>query len=283
MSYWVAVVARNAAQNISSTLNSLLNQTLLPSRIVVVNDGSSDKTSEILTEKSREHPIIQVLDRPDRGYDIRRVPSNINLAIASTSDLQTEYLMISGDDCTYPTHYVASLTNRMSEDTRIAVASGRPNHFGLVSQEHSPSGSGRMVRVSFLRDVGNRFPIRAGWEAWLLFRAAQMGLKTNLFSDLVYAHVRPRGMGHQFTYWGAAMYTLGYHPLYASGRIARNLIRLTSLKSSTALLRGYLTAALGSSDPFAAPFDPSFRKFVSEQQSQEIARIVASVIIHGIG
>ena len=103
MSYWVAVVARNAAQNISSTLNSLLNQTLLPTRIVVVNDGSSDNTSEILTEKSREHPIIQVLDRPDRGYDIRRVPSNINLAIESASDLQTDYLMISGDDCTYPT------------------------------------------------------------------------------------------------------------------------------------------------------------------------------------
>jgi glycosyltransferase involved in cell wall biosynthesis len=283
LSYWVAVVARNAAYNISSTLNSLLNQTQLPSRIVVVNDGSSDKTSEILTRQSREHPTIQVLDRPDRGYDIRRVPSNINLAIASTSDLQTEYLMISGDDCTYPTDYVASLTNRMRKDTRIAVASGRPNQVGLMSQEHSPSGSGRVVRTSFLRDVGSRFPIRAGWEAWLLFKAAQKGLKTNLFSDLVYAHVRPRGIGHQFTYWGAAMYTLGYHPLYASGRIARNLIKLTSLKSSTALLRGYMTAALGSSDPLAAAFDPSLRKFVSEQQSREIARIVVSVITHGIG
>ena len=223
-----------------------------------------------------EHPTVQVLTLPDRGYDIRRVPSNINLAIASTSDLKTNYLMISGDDCTYPAKYVDTLITRMNDKMRIAVASGRPNQLGIVSQEHSPSGSGRMVRASFLRDLGNRFPIRAGWEAWLLYAAAQMGLETRLFGDLVYAHVRPRGAGHQFTYWGAAMYTLGYHPLYALGRVARNLIKLTSLNASTALLRGYLTAALGSSDPFAAPFDDSLREFVSAQQRREIGRVVAS-------
>ena len=283
MSYWVVVVARNAAQNISSTLRSLLNQTLLPSRIIVVNDGSSDKTSQILADASDAHPFIRTLDRPDRGYDIRRVPSNINLALASASDLQVEYLLISGDDCTYPPDYVESLISRMGKDTRIAVASGRPSQSGMLSQEHSPSGSGRIVRISFLRDVGSRFPIRAGWEAWLLFRAAQLGLRTVLFSDLMYTHARPRGSGHQFAYWGAAMYTLGYHPLYALGRIARTLVKSTSLKASTTLLRGYLTAALGSSDPFAAPFDPILREFVSAQQGREIGRVVVSAISHGIG
>jgi len=283
MSYWVAVVTRNGAQQVSSTLTSLLDQTAKPSRIMVVDDGSSDETSEILTEASQKHPIIQILNRPDRGYDIRRVPSNVNLAIASASELRTEYLMISGDDCIYPTNYAEALIRRMNADTKIAVASGPPNQSGLMTQEHSPSGSGRLVRVSFLRDVGNRFPVKAGWEAWLLFRAAQMGFKTILFADLTYLHVRPRGRGHQFTYWGAAMYTLGYHPLYAFGRIVRNLVKLASLKSSTALLRGYLMAASGSSDPFAVPFDHSLRNFVSGQQSREIVRIVAYAISHGIG
>jgi glycosyltransferase involved in cell wall biosynthesis len=282
LSYWVAVVARNAAQNIPSTLSSLLNQTLLPTRIIVVSDGSSDNTNEILAEVSHEHPNVQVLTLPDRGYDIRRVPSNVNLAIASSGKLQTEYFMISGDDCIYPVHYAEFLINQMSGNMRIAVASGRPNQLGVVSQEHSPSGSGRMVRASFLRDLGNRFPIKAGWESWLLYSAAQMGLETRLFGDLVYAHVRPRGTGHQFTYWGAAMYTLGYHPLYALGRVARNL-KLTSLDASMALLRGYLTAALGSSDPFAMPFDHSLREFISVEQRREIGRVVASAISHGIG
>jgi biofilm PGA synthesis N-glycosyltransferase PgaC len=276
-------VARNAAQNILPTLTSLNRQTSPPIRIVVVNDGSTDKTSEILAKASHEYPIIRVLTLPDRGYDIRRVPSNINLAIVSASDLHAEYLMISGDDCTYPADYVASIISLMSDDPKIVVASGRPSQLGALSQEHSPSGSGRLVRVSFLHRVGDRFPVRAGWEAWLLYKAAQMGLETRLFSELVYAHVRPRGTGHQFTYWGAAMYTLGYHPLYVLGRVARNLIKLASPGAAIALLRGYLAAAIGSSDPFLAPFDPSLRNLVSVLQRREVRRVVLSMLSHGTG
>ena len=191
--------------------------------------------------------------------------------------------MISGDDCTYPPDYVTSLIGRMNDNVKIAVASGRPSQLGVVSREHSPSGSGRLVRASFMYDVGSKFPIRAGWEAWLLFKAEQMGFETKLFSKFVYTHVRPRGTGHQFTYWGAAMYTLGYHPLYALGRVARSLVKLTSLKASMALIKGYFTAAVGSSDPFVAPFDPSLRNFVSGQQGREIARVVVSAFSHGIG
>ena len=283
MDYWVIVVAKNAAQNISSTLTSLLNQTIPPTRIAVVNDGSSDGTGEILAKARDENDTIRVLTLPDRGYDIRRVPANINLAIDSDRDLQSDYLMISGDDCIYPPHYAESIIRHMNEETRIAVASGRPNQLGIVSQEHSPSGSGRIIRTKFLNDVGNQFPVRAGWEAWLLFKAAQMGLETRLFSELTYSHVRPRGSSHQFTYWGAAMFTLGYCPLYALGRIARSLVKLSSLRTSVGLVRGYLTAALGSADPFIAPFEPSLRKFVSLQQRRRISLVVTSMLSHGNG
>jgi glycosyltransferase involved in cell wall biosynthesis len=264
-------------------LTSLVNQTVQPSRIVVVNDGSSDGTSEILARVSREHSIIEVLGLPNLGYDIRRVPSNVNRAIESVRGLRTDYLMISGDDSTYPPDYVELLIGEMTENRRIAVASGRPSQAGLVVREHSPSGSGRMVRTSFIESVGGRFPVRAGWEAWLLYRAVQMGYETKVLDDLVYDHVRPRGSGHQFTYWGAAMYTLGYHPLYVLGRIGRHLAKLKSAESSLALFRGYLMAALGSSDPFAAPFDPVFREFVASEQAREVGRVVVSAISHGIG
>ena len=283
MDYWVIVVAKNAAQNISSTLTSLLNQTIPPTRIAVVNDGSSDGTGKILAKARDENQTIRVLTLPDRGYDIRRVPANINLAIDSNRDLIADYLMISGGDCIYPQHYADSVIRRMNQETRIVVASGRPSQLGIVSQEHSPSGSGRVIRTRFLNDVGNRFPVRAGWEAWLLFKAAQMGLETRLFSELVYSHVRPRGSSHRFTYWGAAMFTLGYCPLYALGRLTKSLVRLSSLSTSAGLLRGYLTAALGSADPFIEPFEPSFRKFVSLQQRRRISRVVTSMLSHGIG
>jgi len=283
LSYWVAVLAKNAASRITETLTSITNQTVKPERIVVVNDGSSDGTSELLAHASREYSIIRVLDLPDRGYDIRRVPSNVNRAIESASDLRTEYLMISGDDSTYPPDYVELLIRKMSENRRIGVASGRPKQGGLVLREHSPSGSGRIIRSSLLESSGGRFPVRAGWEAWLLYRALMMGYSTKVLDGLVYEHVRPRGSGHQFTYWGAAMYTLGYHPLYALGRIGRQLTKLKSTRSSIALFRGYLTATLGSDDPFITPFDPTLRGFVALEQTREIGRVVVSIISRGNG
>jgi glycosyltransferase involved in cell wall biosynthesis len=274
LSYWVAVVARNAADHISATLQSLLDQTLQPTKIIVVNDGSSDDTREIVTKYLQGHRIVQLVNRPDNGYDIRRVPSNLNVALDSVRE-GSDYVMISGDDCVYPPSYVQSILERMGRDAAIVVASGCPSHFGLSSVERSPSGSGRVVRTNFLRRVG-KFPVRAGWEAWLLYKAGQEGFRTQLFSDLVYAHVRPRGSTHRFTYWGAAMHTLGYHPLYALGRIVRNLIKNASVKSALGLLTGYLNAALGSSDPFMAPFDSSLRKYVRATQGKEIARVVSS-------
>jgi len=278
LSYWVVVIAKNAADHISTTIQSLLDQTTLPTKIIVVNDGSSDNTREILTKYALKYRLLQLVDLPDKGFDIRRVPSNLNLALDSARESSDEYLMISGDDCVYPPSYVQSIIERMDEDHRIAVASGHPSQSGLRTEERTPSGSGRMVRINFLKLVGFRFPIRAGWEAWLLYRAEQEGYRSQLFADLAYAHVRPRGTSHHFTYWGAAMYTLGYHPLYALGRVARNLVRQASIKSALGLLVGYLIAVLGSSDPFIVPFDPTLRKYVRRRQGQEISRVVSSVL-----
>jgi hypothetical protein len=95
----------------------------------------------------------------------------------------------------------------------------------------------------------------------------------------VFEHFRPRGAKHQFIYWGAAMQTLGYHPLYAIGRIAKNALTTTvGLKGSINMLRGYLQALLGSDDPFVSPFESELRQFVCREQAQSIARVVISVL-----
>ncbi len=282
MSYWVAVVARNAAPQLPRTLESLLEQRTKPERIVIVDDGSTDDTPRILRGYARQHEsIVQVLTLPDRGYDIRRVPSNINLAYktATGSGLKTDFFMISGDDCFYPSGYTTSLVSRMIADSHVVVASGRPSSSSGFSREHSPSGSGRMVSSSFWHEVGERYPVKAGWETWLLYAASARGLKAQLFEGIVFEHLRPRGTKHQFLYWGAAMQTLGYHPLYALGRIARNLVaQPVALKGSMNMFRGYLQAKLGSDDSFIAPFEPSIRSYVSREQAHRITNIVVSLL-----
>jgi hypothetical protein len=282
LSYRVVVVARNAAAHLKRTLDSLLNQTLKPEGMVIVDDGSTDSTPGILRGYEQEHhATVKVITRPDNGYDIRRVPSNINLAwkSMSASGLASDFFMISGDDCFYPPHYAASLLAKMRTDPRTVVASGRPSTSTPLSREHSPSGSGRMINEQFWLDVGGKYPLIAGWESWLLYMAFLNGLKGSLFGDLVFEHFQPRGAKHQFIYWGAAMRTLGYHPLYAMGRIAKNALTTTvGPKGSIKMLRGYFQARLGSDDEFVAPFDSVLRQFVYRQQAQRIVRVVMSIL-----
>lgn len=282
MSYWVAVVARNAAPHLSRTLDSLLGQRLKPDRIIVVDDGSTDSTRGILQNYERQHgAAVQVVTLPDRGYDIRRVPANINRAweTATSSNLKSDFFLVSGDDCSYSIRYAESLVSRMETDYKVVVASGRPSSIRKPSREHSPSGSGRMISSKFWHAVGARYPVKAGWETWLLYAASEKGLKVVLFDDIVFDHIRPRGTKHQFVYWGAAMHTLGYHPLYALGRIAKNALATTvTLKGSANMFRGYLQAKLGSEDRFISLFEPSLRFFVYRQQAQWIGRIVASLL-----
>lgn len=279
MNYWVVVVARNGEQTIKQTLNSLMSQTLPPLRIIVVDDGSTDATPAILREYGQlNHELVRTIKLPNCGYDIRRVPANINLASRSASEngLDTDFFMISGDDCSYPASYAQSLTTRMSESRGLVVTSGRPSSGGVTNQEHTPSGSGRMIDSSYWHQVGARYPVKAGWETWLLYEARERGFRVKLFDDLIFDHARPRGSKHQFVYWGAAMLTLGYHPLYAIGRIAKNAIAGTiSIRGSMNLLRGYVQTALGSEDPFMAPFEPSLRHFVRTSQIQRIANLLA--------
>jgi len=260
-----------------TTLDSLLNQNLGPEQVIIVNDGSTDKTGEILANYADRHPdSVEVMSLPDRGYDIRRVPRNINLAWnrAQAKWLKTEYFMISGDDCCYPDDYARSAVSRMNSDRHIVVASGRPRSGRVASTEHSPSGSGRMIRCSFWKTMGGGYPVKAGWETWLLYKALEKGLEVKLYDDLTYEHLRPRGSVHQFSYWGAAMYALGYHPLYALGRIAKNFVtRKMALEGLVNMFEGYLSAFLGSSDPFVSTFEEPLRKFVREQQRHGIASV----------
>jgi len=279
LSYWVVVVTRNGADHLAQTLMSLLSQTEAPKRVTVVDDGSTDETPNLLRSYAQLNDNLTVLTKPDRGYDIRRVPANINEAWAKEDDLTTQYFMISGDDCTYPTSYAATLRARMDVDARLAVASGWPTTGGRHSEEHSPSGSGRMIRCSFWRGVGCAYPLRAGWETWLLYKAAEKGFEVKLFHDLTYAHARQRGAGHQFVYWGAAMSTLGYNPLYAMGRIAINALRPSFAPTRAVnMLRGYLQAELGSDDTFMRPYEHSLQSIVRQRQSERIARVVSSTL-----
>ena len=286
MSYVAIVLTRNGASTIGETLKSLLAQTRQPARICVVNDGSSDRTGEILDGFRQQTPTkFAVVNLSDRGYDIRRVPANLNAAYARIEAEQESFCcsLITGDDCVFPNGYCDTLLNEMERNRRLVIASGSSGVRVSPDAVGFPEGAGRFVREDFWNRLGRRYPVAYGWEAWLVFKAVQLGYQVECLHWLEYVHTKARGSTHGFRFWGKAMRALGYHPLVALGRIAKNMLYHETpvpYSGSISMLAAYLFPGRSESDQYQRDYEADLRHFVRHYQAIRIARLVSRQIRH---
>lgn len=274
--YWVCIITKNGGNTIGETLDSITTQTIPPRLIVVVDDGSTDETRATIQTRMKENSLpLHLIRLPDRGYDIRRVPANINAACAYVEATRQTWdcSMISGDDCIYPPNYSELLLTKLAEDPRLVIASGDWGVPPPPDWIKAPQGAGRFIRESFWQEVGGKYPVAYGWESWLLFKALELGYEIANFTQLRYVHMRPSGSVHKFSHWGTAMRTLGYHPLLVFLRVAKNLIQSAepiSLQGNLSMVASYLFPIRYRGDPYFQYFDDDLRRFVRRQQ---LARI----------
>jgi len=216
-SYYAIVTCRNSESEIESAVNSLLRQTIKPRYIIVVDDGSTDNTHNILERLKLKNDNIYVITNPDLGYNIGRVVKNWNNAINLARDLNlevTDYHMISTDDTHFEEFYAEKLMHDMDSDNRIAVSSGNYDNNSYTT----PHGAGRFVRNSFFNNVLGRYPEKMGYESLILQMSLYHGFKNVVNNDARFSHTRQLGANHHFYEFGASMRTLGYHPLFVIGR-----------------------------------------------------------------
>ena len=215
--YFSIVTCRNSESEIEKAINSLLKQTIKPRYIIVVDDGSTDNTPNILNRLKSKNDNIYVITNPDLGYDIGRVVKNWNSAINLAQDFKlekTDYHMISTDDTQYEEFYAEKIIRKMDEDKLIAISSGNYDNNSYAT----PHGAGRFVRNSFFNGVLGHYPEKMGYESVILQMSLYHGFKNLVNNDARFSHTRQLGSNHHFYEFGASMRTLGYHPLFVLGR-----------------------------------------------------------------
>lgn len=278
--YWVCVVTKDGADTLGETLDSILAQGLRPAFVIVIDDGSSDGTQDLLKKKSTEHRNLFVVRNPSSKRDIRRVPALLNLGFSFAEGLQDRlssprYMMVSGDDNRLTKGYASSILERMESDPKVVVASG--SWVGSAGRSNQmPHGAGRFVRMEFMKGLGGRYPIAYGWEAWLLYKALEAGLSVRNYGDVRYDHLRPYNPGN-LAGWGRAMYSLGFPSYFVLLRLGINLIWS---RRGTQSVKGGITMAAGylSSKANPAPIqqlmihDEGVRAFVRRYASRRLAR-----------
>jgi glycosyltransferase involved in cell wall biosynthesis len=263
----VVLNARNEEKTIKNTLESIINQTFQPYRIIVINDGSTDFTKKIL----ENFPEIEILDRPKRTESYlgrKELANTINQGLEKLhSDKNCEFVLLSGGDLIFPKNYSEQLISRMKHDS-IVISSG------IIENEFSeePRGGGRIVDWKFWKELGMLYPVNYGWEGYLVLKAQSMGYKTKSFSDLLIKTQRKTGTkfnAKRYYYYGLGLKALGYSFSYALAKIL--LFAKHNPSGAYHMLKGFFSN-------YDDLYEPELREYVKKTQNKKMSHLDSGII-----
>lgn len=220
MNYYMIIPAYNEEQFIALTLQSLVEQTVLPSKVVIVNDSSTDSTAEIVSAFAKEYSFISLVNKTSDAIHLpgSKVINAFNKGLESVDD-NYDFIVKADADLIFPPNYFAALIKYFKSDERIGMVGGfcyieKNGDWileNLTDKDHI-RGALKAYRKETFKQLGGLKPAM-GWDTVdeLLCKFYNWKIKTD--ESLHVKHLKPTGANYSKTArykQGEAFYTLGY-------------------------------------------------------------------------
>jgi glycosyltransferase involved in cell wall biosynthesis len=246
MNYYIVIPAHNEEAFIALTLESLISQTVLPKKVVVVNDNSTDKTAEIVTAFAKENPFITLVNKTSSA--IHLPGSKVIQAFHKgfeTLDEDYDVIVKLDADLIIPNNYFETILNIFEKDATIGMAGGfayieKNGEWileNLTDKDHI-RGAFKAYRKACFQQIGNLKPAM-GWDTVDELLSKFYGWKVVTDTSLIVKHLKPTGANYNKTArykQGEAFYTLGYGFLITSIASAK----LAMMKKKPLLFLDYI-------------------------------------------
>jgi len=281
--YVLITPARNEAKFIELTLKSMITQTIPPLKWVIVSDGSTDGTDEIVRKYATDYPWIELLCMPERKE--RHFAGKVhafNAGYARVNGLNYDIIGNLDGDVSFDEEYFDFLLKKFAENPRLGVA-GTPFREGsfqydyrFTSIEHV-SGQVQLFRKQCFEEIGGFIPRKIGGVDMVAVTTARMkGWQTRTFLEKPYIHQRQMGTATANA-WKAAFkvgrsdYLLGSHPIWEFSRCIYQTTRPPILVGGALRFVGFFWTMISRNEK-QVPVD--FIRFRRKEQMQRLRNFV---------
>lgn len=288
MTYVLITPARNEEAFLESTIQSVVQQTQLPRKWVIVSDCSTDRTDEIGKKYAAEHDWIEFVRMPD--HEERTFASKVRCFNAGYERMKGVDYDIVGNldaDITFGEDYLEFLMGKFEQMPELGVAGTPFIEDGYSSAADSyeggehVAGGCQLFRKACFEEIGGYPKVKPGHVDKIAVVTARMkGWKTRSFNERSFYHHRKLGTGgggkwkSMFNY-GKRDYRIGRHPLWEFFRIGYRMTKRPYLAGGMLLAAGYVWAFVSREE---RPVSREFIKFCQREQMQKLRSIFLSLI-----
>ena len=288
MRYVLITPARNEQAYIEKTLRSVVSQTVIPERWVIVDDASTDSTAQLVENYVRKHPWIELVRRTQRAErSFSRKVDAFNAGLQKLGSREFEVIGNLDADLSFDPEYLEFLMDKFAEDPKLGVAGtpfvekGYDSARDSFEGENHVAGGCQLFRRQCFEEIGGYIGNPAGGIDWIAVTTARMkGWKTCSFPEKRFHHYRSLGTAERgivaslFSY-GEKDYYLGGSPVWQLFRVCYRSAKRPFIIGGLALLAGYCWAALRRTK---RPISPELMRFHRREQMNKLRAIFGSLL-----
>ena len=278
--YAMVTPVYNEVRYIGAMIESVLSQTIQPARWIIVDDGSTDGTADLVASYAERYEFLQLIRRPIRSERLPGGEGAIETGLQQLDLSQYEFFARFDADLKFDANYMECILDEFFNNPRLGIAGGglyveRNDRMELeVVPIYHVRGAVKMYRRRCFEQIGG-LRKEIGWDTIDEVQAWVHGWETKSFFRYRVIHCRPTGRGIKASriYWqrGMAEYNSWSSPFFVFTKTARIAIRELAPIKAICFLAGFISAYM-----WRAPRiqDPSFVKM---RRMQQINRMLTTV------
>lgn len=250
--YVVITPVKDEEKHVQRTLEAMVHQTVKPVRWIIVDDGSTDQTPEILARYAQSNSFITVVTR-DRGEVRQPGPAVVrafNRGYEAAKGLDYDVIVKLDCDLSFEPDYFEQLLLKLQADPKLGIVSGvyieapDGNTWAEVGMpSYHAAGASKVIRRECFEQINGFIPSR-GWDTVDEIRAMARGWRTRHYTEFKMKHWKPEGTGigsmrTNFMH-GEIYYLTGGSKLFFLFKVLHRLIQRPFIIGGAALCWGYV-------------------------------------------